>query len=99
MELGQGLVITLIGMAVVFLTLIVLMSVVQLPKGLLSLFGKRSPKSQQLSSDLPQTIPPQHIAAISAAISALGLGRLNKITLIGNENWENNRYTEITEPF
>lgn len=85
MELGLGLVITLIGMVIVFLTLMVLMYVVELPKFLLSLFSRKT-ETHLPTNNLPQSIPPHHIVAISAAITTLGLGRVNKISLISNEN-------------
>lgn len=100
MELGLGLVVTLIGMVVVFLTLIVLMYVVLAPKVILASFAKKETRPTKSSPSVSSAaIPAQHIAAISAVVAALGLGRLHKIVLTDNDNWEQRRYTEITKPF
>ncbi|HOC07217.1 MAG: hypothetical protein ACOX21_07045 [Bacillota bacterium] len=90
MEIGFGLVITLIGMVVVFLTLTLLLVIVGLPKVFLR---KEKP---QVEPAIPEGIPPQHIAAIAGALAMLdGSYRIKIIEIIGNENWERSRYTDI----
>ncbi|HBI57093.1 MAG TPA: hypothetical protein DG577_02335 [Firmicutes bacterium] len=96
MEIGFGLVITLIGMVVVFLTLVVLMGIVRIPSAVSRLSQiKRPQESVPVESDGAE-IPPQHIAAIAAAVAMLGASyRVRTIEIIGNDNWERSRYTDI----
>lgn len=90
MEIGFGLVITLIGMVVVFLTLTLLMLTVHFPK----IFSPRGKPHNSAST--PVGIPAEHIAAIAGALAMLeGSYRIRVIEIIGNENWERSRYTDI----
>lgn len=97
MEIGLGLEITLIGMVVVFSTLLVLMGVVTIPRLLTSLFNKKQEVLVQVEEEPIADIPPQHLAAIAAAVAMMGESyRVKAIEVLGNDNWERSRYTEIT---
>lgn len=99
MELELGLLITLIGMAIVFATLYVLAGVLKIPKFIV---GSATAKKKKpiLTPAIPPPnpgIPPQHLAAMAAAIAALDQPyRITAIELQSNENWERSRYTDIT---
>lgn len=96
MEIGFGLVITLIGMVVVFLTLTVLMGVVRIPRAVSGLSRRKKSAEIAPAESEAAGIPPQHIAAIAAAVAMLGSEyRVRAIEIIGNDNWERSRYTEI----
>lgn len=96
MEIGFGLVITLIGMTVVFLTLMVLMFTVRIPSAISRLPQKKQPPSIAPAESDGSEIPPQHMAAIAAAVAMLGTpNRVRTIEIIGNDNWERSRYTDI----
>ncbi|MDD2283104.1 MAG: OadG family protein [Eubacteriales bacterium] len=96
MEIGFGLVITLIGMAVVFLTLVALMGIVRIPGAVSRLFQIKRPRESVLVESDGAETPPQHIAAITAAVAMLGASyRVRTIEIIGNDNWERSRYTDI----
>ncbi|MDD4658861.1 MAG: OadG family protein [Eubacteriales bacterium] len=96
MEIGFGLVITLIGMAVVFLTLVALMGIVRIPSAISGLSQKKQPPALAPAKSEGAEIPPQHMAAIAAAVAMLGASyRVRTIEIIGNDNWERSRYTDI----
>lgn len=99
MELELGLQITLIGISIVFIALFALIGVVKIPQLLLGQFGeKKEGLATRPAPTFPEKgIPPQHLAAIAAAIAALDHSyRINAIEILGNENWERSRFTEIT---
>jgi len=98
MEIGLGLEITLIGMVVVFSTLLVLMGVVTIPRLITSLLTKRNQEVPiQVEEEPAADIPPQHLAVIAAAVAMMGESyRVKAIEVLGNDNWERSRYTEIT---
>jgi len=97
MEIGFGLVITLIGMVVVFLTLVALMFIVRIPSAATRLSRKKQAPAAALAEPDAARIPPQHIAAIAATVAMLDSSyRVRTIEIIGNDNWERSRYTEVS---
>lgn len=99
MQISLGLLVTAIGMGAVFSTLFVLAEILKIPKRLVSLLGKKKeePAPQPAIPAPKMDIPPQHLAAIAAAIAALEQPyRIKVIEVVGNENWERSRYTDIT---
>jgi hypothetical protein len=95
MQFGFGVVITLLGITVVSLTLALLMLIISLPRLFLP---KGSTEKATVSSApiYPVGIPPEHIAAIAGALAMLGGAyRIRTVKIIGNENWERSRYTDI----
>lgn len=103
MELNLGLLITAIGMIIVFATLYALAEIIIIPKWIVSLYEKRKKKEPAPQPAIPAPnadIPPQHLAAIAAAIAALDQPyQIKVIEVLGNENWERSRYTDITSPY
>ncbi|HOB35794.1 MAG TPA: OadG family protein [Bacillota bacterium] len=99
MDLQLGLLITVIGMGIVFASLFALAEIIKIPKVLVSpkVSGKEVHVAQSDSPSRETTIPPQHIAAIAAVVAALDQPyRIRVIDVLGNENWERSRYTDIT---
>lgn len=95
MELNLGLQITLIGMAIVFITLYVLAQVIRIPQ---FFFSPKAPQAEEQPQPPAESvgIPAAHLAAIAAAVSSLDPAyRVSAISVRGNENWEQSRYTEI----
>lgn len=98
MELELGLLITLIGMLIVFATLYVLSEVLKIPKFFVGpVTAKREKPLAQPANPHNPGIPPQHLAAIAATIAALDQPyQITAIEVQSNDNWERSRYTEIT---
>lgn len=99
MDLNLGLLITAIGIGIVFVTLFVLAETIKVPQRIFAIFEKKKevPAPQPATPAQKMDIPPQHLAAIAAAIAALEQPyRIKVIEVVGNENWERSRYTDIT---
>lgn len=99
MELELGLLITLIGMLIVVATLFILGEVLRIPKFFVgpATAKKEEPIVTPATPSINPDIPPQHLAAIAAAIAAMDQPyRVVAIKVLSNENWERSRYTEIT---
>lgn len=98
MDINLALEITLVGMGVVFSTLLILMGIVllfRLFSGLNS--TRKEPDNLAPETATPAEIPSQHLAVIAAAVTAMGSGyRIRTIEIIGNDNWERSRFIENT---
>ena len=97
MDFTLSLQIAFIGILVVFTTLLLLMVVIQLLQILATKKNTATTTVEQSQPIQEANIPPQHLAAIAAAISMLDQPyRIKSIAVQSNENWERSRYTDIT---
>jgi len=101
MDLVRGLEVTLIGMLVVFATLVLLQGVIiliGLSSRLLNRDSKQDKPAAKPAAPKPaeNAIPPEHLAAIAAAVAMMGqVYRIRTIEAVCPENWERSRYTDI----
>lgn len=103
MEIVRGLEITVLGMAGVFATLVLLQGVILLTGLFVKIFNRsrssdKKPYQTQPSESLLNSpdIPAEHLAAIAAAVAMLGQSyRIRTIKTACPENWERGRYTDI----
>lgn len=97
MDINLAVEITLVGMGVVFSTLLILMGVVLLFRIFSGNSTRKEPDHQAPEPAAPAGISSQHLAVIAAAVTAMGSGyRIKTIDIIGNDNWERSRFIENT---
>lgn len=119
MDLGYDVIVTLTGIALVFLILVLLMIIIKLEGKLFdSMSGKKSapkpaakpaPKSAPAKPAAPaapaapvveQGVPGEVVAAIMAAITAMGDGKYTlKAVRRGHNNWGRAGVNDTTAPF
>lgn len=94
MDLGWSMQIALVGIGVVFATLLALQLVLTVPRWLAGIAANLKQSAGKTEEE--QKIPPEHVAAIAAAVAMLGgCHRIRAIRPAIGPNWEHSRYTNI----
>ena len=96
MDFIWSLQIALTGILVVFVTLIFIQGLLEIPQFLKRFGGKNKDDLERESLD-PEEIPAETLVVIAAAVAMMDKPyRIKTIEVSGNENWERYRYTENT---
>lgn len=93
----RSLVITGMGVSVVFITLLALQAFLHLMNLALGQRPASSKAAEELNTSVDEGIPPQHVAAIAGALAILNQGyRIKTIEIVSPTHWEQSRYQDFT---
>lgn len=93
MDFGWSVQLALVGIGVVFATLLALQLVLTVPRWLGRIITAPNPKRE--AAEQQSAIPPEHVAAIAAAVALHCSGtnrRIRTIRPLIGANWEHSRY-------